>query len=142
MNFKRSLSYNDLSIFNPEVTMKRTQSHKNIRFAGIKNICLFKSSDSPSRIASSRRYSQSFPEWTIQCNFKEFIGLFGSNVALESLKIIHNQVIGKILVRNISYTKDVVLWYSMDDWKTVLHLKCDFENIVSVYSLCMSCIRP
>ena len=131
-NIKRSLSYNDLSLFKQEFPISRSQSHKIIRFAGLKNICIFRSSDSPSRIASSRRYSASSePEWSMISNFKEFLGFYGNAVALESLQISTNFLIGRVLVRNISYTKHLILWYSIDDWKSVQELFCTFETSVS-----------
>jgi hypothetical protein len=139
MNIKRSLSYNDLSVFKQDIAknrkdipLNRTQSHKNIRFAGIKNICVFKSSDSPSRISSSKRYFQSSdPVWTMESNFNGFFGFFGNAVALESLLIMQNQIVGNILVKNLSYSKQVILWYTIDDWKNVLKLDCNFETSVS-----------
>jgi len=131
-NIKRSLSYNDLSIFKQEFSITRSQSHKIIRFAGLQNICVFRSSDSPSRIASSRRYSASSePEWRMSSNFKEFLGFFGNTVALESLLISTNVLIGNILVRNISYSKKIILWYSIDDWKSIQELVCTYETSVS-----------
>lgn len=133
MNIKRSLSYNDLTIFNQEFPLQRTQSHKNIRFAKtIRNVCVFKSHDSPSRIASSRKYSMTEREWSMESNFKEFLGFFGNQIALESLIVKYNQLIGKILVRNISYMKSVILWYTWDDWKSKQELKCNFEESVSM----------
>lgn len=135
MNIKRSLSYNDLSIFNHEFPLQRTQSHKNIRFAKtIRNVCVFKSNDSPSRIASSRKYSITEREWIMESNFKEFIGFFGNQVSLESLEIQHNQLIGNILVKNISFMKSVILWYTLDDWKSKQELKCNFKESVSMSS--------
>ena len=134
--FKRSFSHNDLSLFNQDtaLSMSRSQSYRGkIRFSkNIENICIFKKTDSPSRIASSRRYSISdFKKWTIyDSNFDYRLGFFGNHICLGSLSITFG-IFGIVLVKNLSFEKTVTVRYSWDDWKSFQDLDCTFSKSIS-----------